>query len=332
MSETTRYGSVNRKTSNRRDQSIDRRLREKVREAKARGNTYGKRRSPPVMVRGDIGGPPLPLRKTTKSRAKRRFDLILNVPGAEMRLPALPQVSIDMRLLSAFLVAVLGLLIYYLWNSPSFHVEGARIVGLQRLNSRDVNAIMNLEGESIFVIDPHLVEQKAREAFPEFAEVKVDVGLPAIVDIAIVERLPILTWRQDGRTVLVDANGIAFPQRDQAGATPAVVVEAFGSPPVLHKEAKLDGSPVRFIPVEMVSAILSMSAQAPDQTPVVYDTTHGLGWKDARGWEVYFGDARDIEMKLRVYHAMLKEFQADGVQPALISVEYVHRPYYRMEK
>jgi len=332
MSETSRLGSVSHRRQNRRDQGIDQRLREKVREAKARGSSYEKRRSPPVMVRGGIAGPPLPLRKTTNSRAKRRYDLTLSVPGAEMRLPALPQISIDLRLLSGVMVAVLGLLIYYLWNSPSFHVEGAKIIGLQRLNSRDINAIMNLEGESIFAIDPQVLEQKAREAFPEFALVKVDVGMPANVDITVEERLPILTWRQEGRTVLVDANGIAFPQRDQGDSTPAMVVEAFDSPPIMQNESALAGSPVQFIPVEMVSAILSMSAQAPDETPVVYDSKHGLGWKDTRGWEVYFGDALDIDMKLRVYNAMLKELQDDGVQPVLISVEYIHRPYYRLER
>jgi hypothetical protein len=82
----------------------------------------------------------------------------------------------------------------------------------------------------------------------------------------------------------------------------------------------------------MVSAILSMSAQAPAGTPLIYDALHGLGWKDAAGWEVYFGDIRDIEMKLRVYQALVKRLQGEGLQPALISVEYVHSPYYRLER
>jgi hypothetical protein len=307
-------------------------LREKVREAKARGNAFEKHRLPPVMVRGGAIGVPLPVRKSGKSRAKRRFDVTLNIPGAEMRLPSLPQVSIDLRLFSGVLVAALAFLLYQLWDSPSFRIEEANIVGLQRLNSRDVNTVLDVEGESIFAIDPQALEQRAREAFPEFASVKVEVGFPRNVDITVEERLPILTWRQEGRTVLVDANGVAFPQREQGGTTPAIVVEAFNSPPVSQQGESLEVSAGQFMPVEMVSAILSMSAQAPKDTPLVYDAKHGLGWKDSHGWEAYFGDVRDIDMKLRVYNAMLVKFKKDGVQPVLVSVEYVHAPYYRLER
>jgi len=249
-----------------------------------------------------------------------------------MRLPSLPQVSIDMRLFSGVLVAALGFLLYQLWNSPSFRVEGLNIVGLQRLNSRDVNAILDVEGESIFAIDPKALEKKAREAFPEFASVKVDVGLPRDVQVTVEERLPILTWHQEGRTVLVDANGMAFPQRDEGGSVPAVVVEASSSPPVLRIGDSFEANTTQFMPVEMVSGILSMSAQAPKDTPLVYDAKHGLGWKDTRGWDVYFGDVRDIDVKLRIYNVMLKQFKKDKVQPVLVSLEYVHAPYYRLER
>jgi hypothetical protein len=56
MSESSRLGSVSHKTRTRRDQGIDRRLREKVRQAKARGDAYDRYRLPPVMVRGAAVG------------------------------------------------------------------------------------------------------------------------------------------------------------------------------------------------------------------------------------------------------------------------------------
>jgi hypothetical protein len=279
--------------------------------------------------------PPLehsPVRKSSKSRAKRRYDVSLNMPGAEMRLPSLPQISVDLRLFSGILFVALAALIYQLWNSPTFRVEDATIVGLQRINSRDVNTILDVEDESIFAIDPQALEQAAHEAFPEFASVKVEVSLPHRVDITVEERLPILTWRQEGRTVLVDATGVAFPQRELGGATPPVVIDAFSSPPVVQQGGTLETSSSQFMPVEMVSAILSMSAQAPKDTSLVYDAKHGLGWKDPRGWDAYFGNVKDIDMKLRVYNALLEKLKKDDVQPVLISLEYVHAPYYRLEK
>lgn len=332
MSESSRLGSVSHKTRPRRDQGIDRRLREKVRQAKARGDAFEKYRLPPVMVRGAAIGTPLPVRKSTKSRAKRRYDVSLNVPGAEMRLPSLPQISVDLRLLSGILFVALAALLYQLWNSPTFRVEDATVMGLQRINSRDVNTILDVEGKSIFAIDPQALEQAAMEAFPEFASVKVEVSLPRRVDVTVEERIPIITWHQEGRTVLVDANGVAFPQRELGGATPAVVVEAFSSPPVVQQAATLEINASQFMPVDMVSAILSMSAQAPKDTSLVYDAKHGLGWKDPRGWDAYFGDVKDIDMKLRVYNALLEKLKKDDVQPVMISLEYVHAPYYRLEK
>ncbi len=332
MTESKRIGSTSQRTRSRRDQNIDRRLREKVREAKARGGSYDGRRPPPVMVRGGLLDTALPVRKPSNSKARRRYDVTLGIPGAEMRLPSLPQVTFDFRLFSGIIFVALAFLTYHLWNSPSFRVEDAEIVGLNRLNSRDVNAILDIEDESIFSIDPAELTRKAREAFPEFASIRVEIGLPNTVHMSVEERQPILTWRQDGRTVLVDASGVAFPQRDLATAGPALVVDALGSPPTVMKSGSLEVDTMQFLPVEMVSAIISMSGQAPENTPLVYDSRHGLGWRDSRGWEVYLGDVSDIDMKLRIYQAMVDHIKIEKMSPVLFSVEYPHAPYYRLER
>jgi hypothetical protein len=234
------------------------------------------------------------------------------------------------------LVAGLAFLLYHLWNSPSFRVEEAEISGLQRLNSHDVNAVLDIEDEPIFAIDPQELTQRAKEAFPEFSSIQVEVGLPRLVRLTVEERQPLLTWKQEGRTVLIDANGIAFPQRDLAGASPPLVIEASSSPPMTQEEGALsgapDGSAVQFMPVEMVSAILSMSAQAPTDTPLLYDSKHGLGWRDSRGWEVFLGDISDIDMKLRVYQAMIEKIDQENLNPVLVSVEYTHTPFFRLER
>jgi len=327
-----RSETISKNPRKRRDQSIDRRLRDKVREAKARGTSYDPRRVPPVMVRSGALDDALPFRKPAKSKARRRFDVSLGIPGAEMRLPSIPQISIDMRLISGLLAIALAFVVYHFWNSPSFRVQEAEIVGLQRLNSRDVNTVLNINEDPIFAVDPELVAQRARDAFPEFSSINVGVSLPNTVVVTVEERQPILTWKQDGRTVLVDAYGVAFPQREMSGAAPSLVVEAVSSPPAGPSKDILEGSSSAFMRVEMVSAILSMSAQAPKDTPLAYDSRHGLGWKDARGWEVYFGDVNEIELKLRVYQAMIKQLQKDKLSPVLVSVEHPHKPYYRLER
>lgn len=303
----------------------------KVRTTKIRSRVEEPRKSPPVMVRGDYSGTPLPVRKSAKHKAKRRYDLTLNIPGAEMRLPYMPQVSVGFRLVSGVLSVALALLLYHLWNSPAYRVEAAQIEGLQRLSKNDVNALVDISGEPIFNVDPRVIQERLVEAFPEFTSVEISVALPNALDVKVEERQPLLTWRQNGRTVLIDAKGVAFPQRNENETATAIVVEAQDPPQMVN--ANPESSPsAQFMPIEMVTAILSMSAQAPAGTPLIYDRLHGLGWKDTRGWEAYFGDVREIETKLRVYRALVTKFEQEGIRPALISVEHVHSPYYRLER
>ena len=87
------------------------------------------------------------------------------------------------------------------------------------------------------------------------------------------------------------------------------------------------------IPHDLVQAILVMSEEKPDNTPLIYSEEHGLGWKDQRDWEVFFGaDLDQIEMKLAVYKAIVKRLKKEGANPSMISMENVHAPYYRVER
>lgn len=300
-------------------------------------NKFESRIDVPVMVRGSAAGLPLQKRKTNKGKARRRYDLTLSVPGAEMRLPALPQIAFGMRLVSGLMVIGLAAMVYFLWNSSTFRVSAAHISGLQRLSVEDVNALLDVSGKPVFGLSTSVMETKLKQAFPEFSAVTVKIGFPNEVQVSVEERTPILTWKQEGRTILVDANGVAFPQRELSSAAPALVVEASSAPSVPQPDAmavddKLSAPLTsQFLPVEMVSAILSMSAVAPQNSSLIYSKDHGLGWKDSQGWEAYFGDVRDIDMKLKVYQALVKQIKKEKLKPVLISVEYVHNPYYRLE-
>jgi hypothetical protein len=85
--------------------------------------------------------------------------------------------------------------------------------------------------------------------------------------------------------------------------------------------------------LEMVAALDRMDNHAPKGVPIAYDPRHGLGWHDTkRDWDVYFGlDLSNIEEKLIVYDAIRQKMREDGISPAMISVEHVHAPYYRLE-
>jgi hypothetical protein len=78
--------------------------------------------------------------------------------------------------------------------------------------------------------------------------------------------------------------------------------------------------------------MLALSEYLPEDTYLQYDPQFGLGWQDPRGWLVYFGsNTSEIDIKLAEYETIISTLQAENRQPALISLEFLHSPFYRME-
>ena len=63
---------------------------------------------------------------------------------------------------------------------------------------------------------------------------------------------------------------------------------------------------------------------------MIYDPKYGMGWQDPRGWSVYFGlNTQEVDMKKKIYQAILDSFSQQGIQPTLISVAYLDAPFYK---
>jgi len=307
--------------------------------------------APPVLVRGGMSG--MAFGRVASSRLhkqrspKRRIDVPLNVTGAELRLPSLPIINLGWRAASLLIVLMMITCLFLIWKAPVFQVNTVEAKGLQRLTVGDLNAVLGTSGKSVFTINPGALDKNLHQAFPEFSKISIKVGLPASVKVLVTEREPVIAWVQDETESWVDLEGISFPPR----GTPTKVlvrVEGHGTPPSITPAISQDNAenPPGSIPAaatsttrtlrlspELVSAILALSAKMPVDTLLVYDSVHGLGWNDPKGWEVFFGaEDKDTEMKLAVYQALVERLQNEGIQPALISVEYVHAPYYRTER
>jgi len=314
---------------------------------------------PPVMVRSYNMDMPLQPHQAYTKKNRRRMDIPLNIPGAEMRLPSVPVFRASVKWLSLLLVLVLLAGLYFLWNAPFFRVGQASVEGVKRVKISDVNAVLDIDGKPIFTIRPGELQKKLMTAFPEFASAVVQASMPHSVTVKVSERIPALTWRQGNQTQLIDANGFIFPLRLEASRVISPVVEAAGAPPLAARsteeilssvsgavnsstEAKsgsssqadvdkaASGGP--FLRPEMVKAILAMAEVIPANGLLLYDPNHGFGWQDQRGWKVYLGDDQDVDMKLKVYEAIVKRLEDEQIQPVLISVEHIHNPYYRLEQ
>lgn len=279
----------------------------------------------PVVSRGGMAG--IPTSKRVSQAPRRRYDIALNVPGAEIRLPALPQLRLGWRLISGALTIMMSFSLYLMLFTSFFTIEGVEVTGAQRLTSVDINLALGLGGESIFAIDPLDVQQRLEAAFPELASLELAVGLPNTVALSVVERTPVLSWFHDGEEVWVDAEGIGFPPRGESEGLLEVRAEG------LPFGAELVGANRDLVlRPEIVETSLTIESYMPEGTQLAYDHDRGFGWLDSRGWRVFFGqNVTNINQKLATYQTLVDALQDKGIKPTLISVEYLHAPYYRVE-
>lgn len=287
--------------------------------AQRRSRETVSRRNPPVVSRNAAGlqaavwdDRPLP---------RRRYDVPLSSPGAEIRLPSVPAVRNRSRVLSGLLSGIFLLALILLLNTPLFTVEKVEVQGAQRFNSEEISRAINAVGLSSFLIDPEEISRDLLLTYPGLRDVQVEVHWPAEVRIELAEREPVLSWNYDGHVRWVDDRGVAFEPHGKGKEI--TVVNSLVLPPTLEH---------RFVDPQLVQAVSILGGVIPQDAVLEYDQNRGLGWRDPRGWMVYFGkDADDLNEKLVIYQTVTETLESKGIQPQLISVEYVDGPYIRME-
>ncbi len=267
-----------------------------------------------------------------RSSNQRLFNIALGVlPGVNVRRPALqlPRLQPGSRTASIVLTVLMVAALYLAWTLPYFHATWATVIGNNRVTADEINAALGVAGHSIFTIQPDKVEARLLSNYPELASVQVKVYLPNYVYVTVTEREPVILWQQGEGYTWIDADGVAFrPRGFVAGLVPVI---GNGTPPVPDESTAGSLTPHRYMSREMVNAIRLLAPSMPADAFMVYDPQNGLGWKDSRGWQAYFGtDPKNTALKLRVYQSLVDSLMARGVVPAIINVEYPDAPFYRM--
>jgi cell division septal protein FtsQ len=178
---------------------------------------------------------------------------------------------------------------------------------------------------------PDELETRLRLNYPELASAQVDVYLPNLVYVSVSERQPLILWQQGDGFTWIDASGVAFRPRGQANGL--IPVTSLAVPPAGDASRDDPLSPPQYIQKDLVDAILVLAPNVPAGSTLTYHGTDGLGWKDSRGWDIFFGiSAADMALKLRVYQSLVDSLAARGQVPVYINVAYPDAPYYRMSQ
>jgi cell division protein FtsQ len=267
---------------------------------------------------------------TTTKRASRQtgYDFAFSLGRTAVHAPAFYLPQLGPRWISAGLTLLLSLVLFSMATANTFIVSGAELSGNQRLNAAMVSSAMGLAGQPIFKAIPSQIESNLRTAFPDLASVRVQVGFPNHIYVNVVERTPILVWSEGGNITWIDSNGVSFTPR---GNVPGLIpVASTGNPPKMLVDPKQSVYDQPYIDPGMVQAILTLHPSVPAGSPMAYDPTYGMGWQDPHGWSVYFGqNTQDIAMKEKVYQSIVDTITKQGIQPTLISVEYLDAPFYK---
>ncbi|HET9913276.1 MAG TPA: FtsQ-type POTRA domain-containing protein [Anaerolineales bacterium] len=265
--------------------------------------------------------------------ARRRFQVALLpvAPDVNLRSVSIPRLRTGPRLFSFILVALLGVALYLAFNLPLFRVVEAHVTGNQVLVAAEINSALNVAGQPIFVLVPATLETRLRLNYPELVSVHVEVALPNVVSVQVLERKPVIRWEQGGGYTWISEDGVAFRPRGEVASLISVI--ALSAPPTDGNVSPDPLTPAPFISADMVRAIQGLGGHVPPGMTILYDASFGLGWNDPRGWRVYFGTkATDMELKVRVYESMVNSLSQRGIRPALINVTYPTAPYYRMSE
>lgn len=299
--------------------------------------------APQVIVRGNIG---TPVARRASTHPRRKIAIPLGQPGAELHMPAIPMVNPGWKLLSALITIAMLALISLMYNLPVFQVGIPEVEGVSRISPLDVAAALNLQGLPVFTIDPQTVQQQVERAFIDLKDVKVSVAFPNQVRITAVERQPIIRWHAEGLEYWSDNEGVLLPVRGDMenlllievnGALPVVKAEPVAKEEQMPEMAAIQAlNPVqaRQVQPEATEAAIKLRTFLPAEiTSLAYSEADGIGWTDPRGWQVFIGNnLENLDEKMAVYEAIVSQLQDQGVTPAMISVEFIHAPFYRLEQ
>jgi cell division protein FtsQ len=315
----------------------------------------------PVTVRNATFGTPVRQRVAT-TNPRRQYYVALDTPGTEVRLPALPVFHLGTRTVSAVVAVACLMGIFSLLFSSMFTVSVPSVNGLNRLTQTEIETALDIENTAVIDLNAVTLTETLRQSYPILESVKVSVSLPNNVTVTIKEREPIFAWNFGEKVLWADASGVLFPA---VGEAPAMLtISADAEPPLYispeeleaQQKAEKDNTTAKLtageqavlditlknnphmgktdkIDPSLLTAAQKLSTYFPEGMVLAYSRSHGLGWQDPGGWDVYIGkDLNSFDQKYALYQSVNQQLAGQSITPAIISVEFLDAPYYRLEK
>lgn len=225
------------------------------------------------------------------------------------------------RWVSGIMSACLLIVLILMSNAEIFFVNSIAVGGVQYLTREEVFRFAGVSGEHIFRLDAAEIEAEL-EANNNIADTEVRLGWPPnLVQIIVREREPVLVWEQADDRVWVDVNGWVMFQREDRPSLLRVVYDPNEPQPLMTL------GPDSRISEELVQGALLLDSSLTGIDVLLYHPIKGLGWRDPRGWMVWFGVGDNMAMKAIVYEALVAA-NIDAVQFGEVDLSDPDNPVY----
>jgi cell division protein FtsQ len=210
-----------------------------------------------------------------------------------------------------------------LYFSPVIRVERVEVTGAAALNPQEIEALADIEGQSMLTADLDAVQRRI-QALPLVASVEVQRRWPQTVRVVITERAPWGVWMVGETPYVIDGEGVVL-----GGAQPpdpAPTIRSAGSTATLNPGDRADVDAVRLARalLEQVPQRLALNVASLDWTP-----QQGLTLSTDAGYRVVIGDSENMDYKLAVWQQIETDLGRESMNGHLLDLRFGDRPVFQ---
>jgi len=204
-----------------------------------------------------------------------------------------------------------------LFVSDAFYVYRLEAEGNRLVSEEEIFNQTQLEGYSIFFIDPSQAEERI-ESLPDIREARVTLSLPNRMAVRVEERRALLVWQTGEFRYGVDEEGliVSLDGEDE----PEMVITDLDSAPL---------SPGDSVNTQAVAAAAAYQDLLSGVDEFEYSAQYGLSYRDELGRRVYLGDGEKAALKVAILGALADRLANQGATVESIDVRFPDSPLYR---
>lgn len=273
-------------------------------------------------------------KRNKKERTWQQFEragmLILGQTHARRPSLALRQLQQVLRQVLPWIIGafiIVGAAASWLTLDDRFYIYQAEVKGAQILSQEEIVQASGLKGLHILWARPSRVEAKLLNLLPTVKSAAVNCKLSAICTIRVVERQPLVTWKDEGKSWWIDAEGFIFPVESVEDEEWRMENGRW----VIYGPLQRDDDEKGQLSEDLCAAISELElVRAEMPSELEYTPGRGLMFIDEKGWRVILGEGPGMTERILAWKHLKGYLEARNLEPRFVDVRFPNAPYYSM--